>query len=179
MADDRPVVYAKGVCPEEGGVGGCAAVVAVDGETIEISEGYEKTTVNRMSMRALILGLSALPRRCPVVVYTDSRHIADVVNGGWIRGWRANGWRGSGRAPLKNVDLWRNVDWALGESAELRHIERDLPCADLVRAGVLALTAMSGDLLSDGQYVSDAHAAGRRPEGVSAFDEDAPAHAFS
>lgn len=181
MADDRPVVYAKGVCPEEGGVGGCGAVVVIDGEATEISEGYRKTTVNRMSIRALILGLSALPRRGPVVVYTDSRHISDAVNDGSARRWQARDWRSSRRGRLlKNVDLWTNLIWALVDRGEVRHIERGSDCAAMARAEELAIGAAAGEsLLSDGQYEGESHAAGRRPEGVSAFDEDAPPHEYS
>lgn len=105
--------------------------------------------------------------REPFVVYTDSRHIADAVNGGWLPRWRANDWRGSGRAPLKNVDFWQNVDWALGDIGEVRHIERDSDCAEMARAEELAVGAAGGELLLiDAQYEGESGAAGRRAGGL-------------
>lgn len=185
-ADSRRIamLYVCGYCPEEGGPGGAGAIVVFeDGERSETAEGYARTTVNRMSLRALVCGLSEIPRDYEIVVHTESKYIADAVNGGFIARWRANLWRGEGERPLKNPDLWRSVDWALGETGrygEILWIERGLFLGGMIRAEALAREAAGcADLKADGCYEGDAGAAECRRLGVSAFDENADPADFS
>ncbi len=76
-----------------------------------ISGGEEATTNNRMELMAAIAGLEALKRPASVVLHTDSRYVMDGITR-WIEGWKRNGWRTAGRAPVKNVDLWQRLERA-------------------------------------------------------------------
>ena len=70
------------------------------------SQGYEKTTNNRMELMAAIVGLEALNRPCEVELYSDSKYVIDGLSKGWAKGWRARGWVKSDRKPALNPDLW-------------------------------------------------------------------------
>lgn len=177
-------LYAAGYCPEEGGPGGLGAVVVfADERRAEVGEGYDRTTVNRMSMRALEAGLAEIPRDCEVVVHTESKYIADAVNKRFATRWRAIDWRGAGRKPLKNVDLWQRLVWALGADerrGKILWLERGSEIEGMRRAETLArMAAMGDDLQSDGYYITEARAVGQRPYGVAAFDENADPNDYS
>ena len=77
--------------------------------TKEISEGYRKTTNNRMELMAVIAGLEALNRPCQVEVYSDSRYVVDAFNQHWIDSWLKKGWKRGKNEPVKNVDLWQRL----------------------------------------------------------------------
>ena len=74
----------------------------------EYSQGYKKTTNNRMELTAAIEGLSALKEPCAVTLYSDSKYLVDAFLLGWVEGWRNAGWR-RGREELKNPDLWEKL----------------------------------------------------------------------
>lgn len=74
----------------------------------EYSQGYRKTTNNRMELMAVIVGLEALNRPCQVEVYSDSKYVTDAFNKRWIDGWLKKNWKGSA-GPVKNVDLWQRL----------------------------------------------------------------------
>lgn len=75
----------------------------------ELSQGYKKTTNNRMELMGVIAGLSALNRPCEVDVVSDSKYVTDAFNQNWIEGWIKKGWKRSGNEPVKNVDLWKQL----------------------------------------------------------------------
>ena len=96
------------------GPGGCGTVLEyVDsrGElhTKEISQGYQRTTNNRMELMAVIAGLEALNRSCEVELYSDSKYVVDAFNQHWIDGWMKKGWKRGKNEPVKNVDLWKRL----------------------------------------------------------------------
>lgn len=72
----------------------------------ELSQGYIKTTNNRMELMAAIAGLEALNRPCRVELYSDSKYLVDGVQKGWAVSWRKNGWRKGNKEPALNPDLW-------------------------------------------------------------------------
>ena len=74
----------------------------------EYSQGYKRTTNNRMELMAVIAGLEALNRPCRVEVYSDSKYVTDAFNKRWVDGWLKKNWRGSA-GPVKNVDLWQRL----------------------------------------------------------------------
>ena len=74
----------------------------------EYSQGYKKTTNNRMELMAVITGLEALTRPCEVEVYSDSKYVTDAFNQHWVDGWLRKNWKGSA-GPVKNVDLWKRL----------------------------------------------------------------------
>lgn len=77
--------------------------------TKEISQGYKRTTNNRMEMMAAIAGFEALLRPCEVDVYSDSQYLINAFNQHWIDGWIKKGWKRGKNEPVKNVDLWQRL----------------------------------------------------------------------
>ena len=75
----------------------------------EFSQGYKKTTNNRMELMAVIAGLEALNRACEVELYSDSKYVVDAFNQHWIDGWLKKGWKRGKNEPVKNVDLWKRL----------------------------------------------------------------------
>lgn len=119
--------------------------------TKEISEGYRKTTNNRMELMAVIAGLEALNRPCQVEVYSDSRYVVDAFNQHWIDSWLKKGWKRGKNEPVKNVDLWKRL-LAAKEPHEVKFIwvkgHDGHPQNE--RCDTLATTAADGnDLLED------------------------------
>ena len=80
----------------------------------ELCGGEAQTTNNRMELRAAIEAISALKRPSKVRLSTDSTYVKNGITQ-WIGRWKRNGWRTAGRKPVKNVDLWRRLDEAMGE----------------------------------------------------------------
>jgi len=76
--------------------------------TREYSQGYVKTTNNRMELMAVIVGLEALNRPCQVELYSDSKYVTDAFNQHWVDNWLKKNWKGSA-GPVKNVDLWKRL----------------------------------------------------------------------
>ena len=75
----------------------------------ERSQGFVKTTNNRMELLAAIVGLEALRRPCSVELYSDSQYLVRAFNDHWIDGWIRNGWKRAGKEPVKNMDLWKRL----------------------------------------------------------------------
>ena len=77
--------------------------------TKELSQGYRKTTNNRMELMAAIAGLEALNRPCQVNLYSDSKYRVDAFNQHWIENWVRKGWKRGKNEPVKNIDLWKRL----------------------------------------------------------------------
>ena len=77
--------------------------------TKELSQGYTKTTNNRMELMAVIAGLEALNLPCTVEVYSDSQYVVNAFNQHWVDGWIKKGWKRGKNEPVKNVDLWKRL----------------------------------------------------------------------
>lgn len=75
----------------------------------EFSQGYIKTTNNRMELMAAIVGLEALTKPCEVTLYSDSKYLTDAFNAGWIESWVAHGWKTASKQPVKNPELWKRL----------------------------------------------------------------------
>ena len=74
-----------------------------------LSQGYRKTTNNRMELMAAIVGLEALNRPCQVNLYSDSKYLVDAFNQHWIENWVRKGWKRGKNEPVKNIDLWKRL----------------------------------------------------------------------
>ncbi len=112
MALPQVIIYTDGACSGNPGPGGWGAVLTHDESQSEIS-GYEsETTNNRMELMAAIAGLNALKSPCTVTVVTDSRYVQDGITK-WINGWEKNGWQTAAKKPVKNVDLWKDLQSAM------------------------------------------------------------------
>lgn len=105
-------IYADGACKgNPGGVGGWGAVITNLEWIKEIYGGELSTTNNRMELMAVIKGLEALEKPSNVIVYTDSQYVQKGISE-WIHGWKKRGWKTATKEPVKNVDLWKQLDAA-------------------------------------------------------------------
>ena len=102
---------ARGNPDGTGGYGSVLEYVDTKGElhVKEISQGYVRTTNNRMELMAVIAGLEALNRPCTVEVYSDSQYVVNAFNKHWVDGWLKKGWKRGKNEPVKNVDLWKRL----------------------------------------------------------------------
>ncbi|SIN66288.1 RNase HI [Acetomicrobium flavidum] len=105
----KVTIYTDGACLGNPGPGGYGVVLLYNDHRKEISGGFRLTTNNRMEIYAAIAGLSALNCSCEVTLFTDSRYLADAMNKGWVRRWKANGWMRNNRDKALNVDLWERL----------------------------------------------------------------------
>jgi ribonuclease HI len=99
-------IYTDGGALGNPGPGGYGVVMLYRGQRKELSGGFRRTTNNRMELMAAITALEALRMSCAVTLYTDSRYLADAINEGWAKRWRANGWMRNKKERALNPDLW-------------------------------------------------------------------------
>jgi len=103
------VIYTDGACKGNPGPGGWGALLEYDGRRKELFGGEPHTTNNRMELVAVIRALEALKRESDVAIYTDSQYVKNGIEA-WIHAWKRNGWKTSDKKPVKNEDLWRELD---------------------------------------------------------------------
>lgn len=108
-------MFTDGACSGNPGPGGWAAILRSGTAEKEISGGELGTTNNRMELLAVINGLRALKTSSNVTVHTDSRYVMDGATT-WLKRWKTNGWKTSDKKPVRNDDLWREL-----EEASSRH----------------------------------------------------------
>ncbi len=102
-------IYSDGACKGNPGRGGWGAVLVAGTSEKELFGGEANTTNNRMEMTAVIEALRALKRPCIVQVYTDSQYVQKGISE-WLPGWKARGWKTADKKPVKNADLWQQLD---------------------------------------------------------------------
>ena len=107
----RVQIYADGACSGNPGPGGWGALLVAGGREKEMSGGEPATTNNRMELMAAIRALEALKRPSRVKLYTDSIYVMKGITT-WIHSWKRRGWRTADKQPVKNEDLWRQLDEA-------------------------------------------------------------------
>jgi ribonuclease HI len=105
----RVSIWSDGACSGNPGPGGWGAVLMWDGHVKELKGGAAETTNNRMELTAAIEALAALKASAAVDFYVDSQYVRGGVTG-WIAGWKRNGWKTADRKPVKNIDLWQQLD---------------------------------------------------------------------
>lgn len=108
---DKVEIYTDGACKGNPGPGGWGALLIAGGHKKELFGGEPNTTNNRMELKAVIEALSALKRPCEVILHTDSQYVQKGISE-WIHGWKARGWKTASKEPVKNVDLWQELDAA-------------------------------------------------------------------
>lgn len=112
---DPVTIYTDGACKGNPGPGGWGALLAWGAREKELFGGDPQTTNNRMELTAVIRALESLKRPCEIELYTDSQYVKQGIER-WIHGWKRNGWLTSDRKPVKNAELWREL-----EEAAARH----------------------------------------------------------
>lgn len=102
-------IHTDGACRGNPGPGGWAALLEFDGREKELAGAEPITTNNRMELTAVIRALEALNRPVSARVYTDSEYVRRGITE-WLAHWKARGWRTAARKPVKNRDLWEQLD---------------------------------------------------------------------
>ena len=106
---DKVEMYTDGACRGNPGPGGWGAVLRFRDQSRSINGFEPQTTNNRMELTAVIEGLRALKRPCEIDLMTDSKYVMQGISE-WIEQWKRNGWKTAARKPVKNVDLWQQLD---------------------------------------------------------------------
>jgi ribonuclease HI len=102
-------IFTDGACRGNPGPGGWGALLRAGEHEKELWGGEAHTTNNRMEMTAVIESLKALKRPSEVVLTTDSQYVRRGITE-WIEGWKRKNWQTAARQPVKNADLWREID---------------------------------------------------------------------
>lgn len=104
-------VFTDGACRGNPGPGGWGAILRYAGKERELYGGEALTTNNRMEMTAVLSALNALSEPCHVVLTTDSEYVLKGMTE-WLAGWKARNWKTASRQPVKNADLWQQLEQA-------------------------------------------------------------------
>jgi len=107
----KVVIHTDGACSGNPGPGGWGAILASGAHRKELKGGETMSTNNRMELTAAIKALEALKSPSDVELYTDSNYLRGGITS-WIKGWKKNGWRTSDKKPVKNVELWQELEKA-------------------------------------------------------------------
>jgi len=102
-------IFTDGACSGNPGRGGYGVLIRENGSQRTLSEGFRKTTNNRMELMAVIAGLKAVKPGKTVQVFSDSKYIVDALNKGWVERWKKNGWQRNRKEAAQNVDLWEEL----------------------------------------------------------------------
>ncbi|MCP4386836.1 MAG: ribonuclease HI [Gammaproteobacteria bacterium] len=105
----KVVIYTDGACRGNPGPGGWGVVLNYQDQRKTLRGFAAETTNNRMELTAVIEALRALSRTCNVEINTDSKYVMQGINE-WIANWKRNGWKTAARKPVKNYDLWQQLD---------------------------------------------------------------------
>lgn len=113
-AESTVRIYTDGACSGNPGPGGWAALLRYRGHERWLDGAEPDTTNNRMELTAALRALESLKKHCVVELTTDSQYLKQGVEQ-WMAGWKRNGWRTSGRDPVKNRDLWEALDAVIAQ----------------------------------------------------------------
>ena len=107
--DDIIYIYTDGACKGNPGPGGWGALLVYKEAKKELYGFSPKSTNNIMELTAVIEALKSIKRKCPIVITTDSNYVKDGITK-WIESWKINHWRTSNKKPVKNKELWVDLD---------------------------------------------------------------------
>jgi ribonuclease HI len=102
-------IYTDGACLGNPGKGGWAAILLYKNHSKEISGNQAYTTNNRMELTAVIEALKTLNKPSNIIIYTDSTYVKDGITS-WLTKWQQNNWQTSKKQPVKNIDLWQELN---------------------------------------------------------------------
>ncbi len=129
-------IYTDGSCLGNPGHGGWAAIIIEDEKKTEIKGSKKDTTNNQMELLAPIKALKKIPKGSNVQIFTDSKYVKSGITE-WIHNWKKNGWKTANKQPVKNKELWTELDqmtnefhikwsWVKGHSTDVLNNEVDL-----------------------------------------------------
>lgn len=137
-------MYTDGACSGNPGPGGWGAILILGSKRRELSGGEAETTNNRMEMMAVINGIAALKRGCRVNIHTDSVYVMKGMSE-WMANWKKRGWKTADKKPVKNVDLWQQMDEILnGHEIHWHWVRGHSGVPENERADELARLAIPG-----------------------------------
>ena len=102
-------IYTDGSCLGNPGNGGWAAIIIDDKKKIQIKGSKKDTTNNQMELLAPIKALKKIPKGSNVQIFTDSKYVKSGITE-WIHNWKKNGWKTANKQPVKNKELWTELD---------------------------------------------------------------------
>jgi ribonuclease HI len=136
-------IFTDGACSGNPGPGGWGALICSPEGDNELTGGAAETTNNRMELLAAIEALKSLPDGSTICLTTDSVYVKDGITG-WIKNWKARGWKTAAKKPVKNIDLWQALDsQAQRHQIEWRWIKGHAGHAGNERADELARQGMA------------------------------------
>jgi ribonuclease HI len=106
--------YTDGACSGNPGPGGWGVVLQFGDHERELKGGEGDTTNNRMELTAAIEALKALKEPCHVALTTDSTYVKDGITK-WLANWKRNGWKTAAKKPVKNQDLWQQLEHCVAQ----------------------------------------------------------------
>lgn len=155
----KVILYSDGSARENpdgpGGFGTRIEYTAPDGEVHirEFSQGFKKTTNNRMELLGVITGLEALIKPCQVTIYTDSQYVCRAFNDNWIEGWIKKGWKRGKNEHVKNKNLWQRLLKAMEiHDCTYVWVKGHAGNPGNERCDELATAAADGDMLLDDTF---------------------------
>lgn len=148
----KVTIYSDGGCHGNPGPGAWAAVLQYGKHVREVTGGTAATTNNRMELMAAIESLNLLKEACDIDFHTDSEYVRNGITQ-WLAGWKRNGWRTAAKKPVKNADLWQQLDTA-NSRHQVRwhwvkgHAGNDLNerCDELVQQAIAKVKEKHGEL---------------------------------
>ena len=153
---NQVVIYTDGACKGNPGPGGWGALLSAGQVEKELCGGELNTTNNRMELMAAIVALEALKEHCDVVLSTDSQYVRQGITQ-WIHNWKKRGWKTADKKPVKNVDLWKRLDAALGQhQIKWEWVKGHAGHPENERCDELARAAASNPAHEDAGYQPDA-----------------------
>lgn len=109
----KVTIYTDGACKGNPGPGGWGALLIYEGKNGPIEKelfgGEPQTTNNRMELMAAIQALTLLKKKCHIDLYIDSQYVRNGILE-WIDNWKRNGWKTAQKKPVKNAELWQELD---------------------------------------------------------------------
>lgn len=145
-------INTDGSCLGNPGPGGYGVLLRYNGHEKELSDGFKRTTNNRMELMAAIAGLEALKESCIVAITTDSQYVRDGITK-WIKGWKKRGWKTVKGDMVKNADLWIRLDKAASRhETNWQWVRGHSGHADNERVDALAKAAARAGKKVDGGY---------------------------
>lgn len=109
MSETLVDIYTDGACRGNPGPGGWGVLLRLGGNEKELWGGEAQTTNNRMELMAVIQALAAMKRPVTARIHSDSQYVLKGITE-WIQGWKRNGWRTADKKPVKNADLWQELE---------------------------------------------------------------------
>jgi len=139
-------IYTDGACRGNPGIGGWGAILKYDNKIKEIKGFSKETTNNIMELTAVIKSLKELNRPCDIIITTDSNYVKDGITK-WIHNWKRNGWKTANKKPVKNKNLWVELnDLVIEHKINWKWIKGHSGHPDNERADQLANEAIDNNI---------------------------------